>query len=281
MGAAFKVVTLLAVFLNWSPLSRAQTVSTVAYEGFNYGNAALASQNGGYGWSGAWNSASDYSTSATGLSYSGLTATGGSITWSSDGTNVYDQGNRSLATGVSSANTSVAYIQFLANLGTQTGGGTPNLRLSFQGSATGAVGNNGAANWALLDNGLNVLTGGTSTVALAGLTLVVMRIDYSNSSSSLWLNPNLGTFDFGSPTGANLTVSGFAPAFDNLNFISRSSSSFDEITVMTAASAIPEPATAAAIIGSVALGAAMFFRRKFPTRGSSAARENRAADPAA
>ena len=65
---------------------------TNAYEGFNYSSGPLAGQNGGTGWSGAWvkdyGPGSTLQVSSTGLTYPGLTTTGGSAVWGSGGNGI-------------------------------------------------------------------------------------------------------------------------------------------------------------------------------------------------
>lgn len=73
------------------PLSRGQ-VTLLAYEGFDYAAGSLNGKNGGTGWSGAWTwtygSGVSLAVSATGMTYTGLSTTGGSATWNSGGNGI-------------------------------------------------------------------------------------------------------------------------------------------------------------------------------------------------
>jgi PEP-CTERM motif len=239
--------------------ARAQ-FTTVAYEGFNYSAGSLAGQNGGTGWSSAW--INDYtpgvsfSTITTGMSYSGLTTTGGSITWASGG-NGLSEDSRTLPL----LDSGVVYVQFLGQFGSSSGAGTPNLRLLDSGALTGGFGGNGGTHGSvvsILDTTLQPATDGSSSsfASLANLNLVVARIDYQADTTTMWINPNLTTFNYDSPSSPDATYAGLAPAFNAISFVSRSPASVDEITIM--AEPAPEPSTASLLLigaGLLAYGA--------------------------
>src|SRR5205814_6304606 len=106
----------------------------------------------------------------------------------------YDHNLRHLASGISSLNSSVAYIQFLSQWSERPApGGTPNLRLDYQSVQTGGIGNNGSPNMAILGPGLQPLPGGTSSTPASTFSLVIIRIDYLADTTSMWLNPNVAT----------------------------------------------------------------------------------------
>jgi hypothetical protein len=80
----------------------------------------------------------------------------------------------------------------------------------------------------------------SSNALLSALNLTIGRIDYTNNLTTMWLNPNLATFDYLNPPSPDAEYAGLAPAFNSMSIYSRSGS-FDEITVL----AIPEPSSIA------------------------------------
>jgi len=240
-------------------------VVVVAQDSFAYSAGVLTGNNGGTGWSSSWSqtygSGTSFNVSATGLAYTGLSTSGGSLAWRSGGNNI-DQNSRTLPT----QNSGVVYIRFLAQFGSSSGGGTPNLRLLNDGALTGGVGGNGGtygSYWSILGTNLNPLSGGgsSSSTLLSALNLVVLRIDYTAVSTSLYLNPNAATFDYANPGTAAATYAGLAPAFNEVSLFSRSPASFDELSVISY-TAVPEPTATATAAGSGALLLAWFHRRR-------------------
>ena len=238
-------------------------VSTVAYEGFDYtSGTSLTGKNGGTGWTSAWaNSypAGGHFVIGSPLTYSGVSAIGGSATWS-DGGNHIAENDRTLTL----QNSGVVYLQFLARL-SSSGAGTPNMRLKNAGVLTGGIGGNGgtyAANVSILDNTLTAASNGSSSSSalLSNLNLMVVRIDYNNTNTTLWVNPDITTFNYTNPgITPSAVFNGLAPAFDRIDLDVRSGS-FDEITVLSVAS-VPEPSTYA-LFGLGAIGMLLVLRRK-------------------
>ena len=71
------------LFVSMVAATTASKAANIYYEGFDYGaaNGSLAGQNGGTGFAGAWTSGNPGITYAsTGLSFSDLSVTGGSVT---------------------------------------------------------------------------------------------------------------------------------------------------------------------------------------------------------
>ncbi len=229
---------------------------TVAYDGFGYvaGNS-LPSQSGGTGWGAAWikdyGSGGNFTISGTGLTYTGLTTTGGSIVWGAGGNGI-DGNARSLPL----VNSGVVYLQFLSQFPATSGGGTPNVRLTASGTLTGGIGGNGGAYGAkmsILDSGLNPKVDGTSssTANLSALNLVIVQIDYQNTKTSMWVNPDLSTFDYLAPPATAVVYAGLAPAFDKVAVYSRSPAKFDELAVIRAAPGAPgAPTGVTAVAGN-------------------------------
>jgi hypothetical protein len=229
--------------------------TTVAYDGFNYGTGTLAGQNGGTGWTSAWindyTSGASFNVSATGLTYPGLTTTGGSIVWASGGNGISED-SRSLPL----MDSGIVYVQFLGQFGSTSGGGTPNIRLLDSGSLTGGFGGNGGTDggdMSILNSSLQPAANGSSSssASLSALNLVVACIDYDDDTTTMWVNPNLSTFNYEDPTSPDATYMGLAPVFNTLAIDSRSPGNVDEITVL--AEPTPEPATASLLMAGAGI----------------------------
>lgn len=238
-------------------------VTLLAYEGFDYAAGTLNGKNGGTGWSGAWTwtygSGGSLAVSATGMTYTGLSTTGGSATWTSGGNGI-SEAARSLPL----VDSGVVYVQMLTQFGATSGGGTPNLRFFANGTFTGGIGGNGGTYGgviSILDTTLTAAPGGesSSAAALSALNLLIVRIDYAANTTMLWTNPNLATFDYLNPGESDAIFDGLAPAFDTLDFYTRNPAQFDEIAVF---SVIPEPATAASLIASLVFVAVGVVKRR-------------------
>lgn len=238
-----RIILIVILSLAASVTSHAQ-FTTVAYDGFSYSAGSLAGQNGGTGWTIAW--INDYSAgaslevSATGMSYSGLTTTGGSVVWGSGGNGISED-SRSL----SLLDSGVVYIQFLSQFGSTSGGGTPNIRLFDSSGLTGGFGGNGGTYgtvMSILDTSLQPASDGSSSSSanLSALNFVVARIDYQNDMTTMWVNPDLSTFDYQNPISSDATYAGLAPAFDKIAIYARSPVNVDELKVMW--EPVPEPA---------------------------------------
>ena len=217
-------------------------LTTIAYEGFNYGGGSLAGQNGGTGWASSW--VNDYypgtslAVSGTDMTYPGLTTSGGSAVWTSGGVGISED-MRSL----SLQNSGLIYLQFLCQFGSSSGAGTPNIRLFDDGSLTGGFGGNGGTYggvMSILDTSLQPASDGSSSssASLSGLNLVVALIDYQDNTTEMWVNPDLSTFDYLNPSSPDATAD-FAPVFDAIAIYTRDPGSVDEIQIMS----VPEPAS--------------------------------------
>jgi hypothetical protein len=234
-------------------------VAPIASESFAYGNfLALTGLSGGTGWTSAWQSDSpafgDFRTNTVGLTYPGLAVSGGRIVWFSG---VINDAVRTLPL----VNSGVVYIQFLAQFGSQSGGGTPNFRLSDGVTLTGAIGGNGGCVgtvYSILDNGLNPQAGGAScsTAPLGTLSLVLVQIDYDNPGTKMWVDPNLATFDYLNLPAPQAAYAGLAPAFDRIAIYSRSPGTIDELSVFrVSAPAGPQSIPGLSLAGTLLLTA--------------------------
>jgi hypothetical protein len=113
------------------------------------------------------------------------------------------------------------------------GGGTPHVRLNYNGSTTVVLGKTGVDghNWGLSASGITTSTGisGYNTVRM-----VIVRFDYSNNTIRMYIDPNLSTFDYSNPSGHNAEISGVSiPYFDEIGpmFRHNSTPGIDEIHV--------------------------------------------------
>jgi len=151
-------------------------------------------------------------------------------------------------------NSGVVFLQFLSQFGSSSGGGTPNIRLMNGGSVTGGFGGNGGVFggvMSILNASLNPAANGSSSssASLSAQNLVVARIDYQNHSTSLWVNPNLSTFDYENPGSPDASYAGLAPTFNAIAIYSRDPGNVDELSVQ--AEPVPEPTTAALMLAGV------------------------------
>ncbi len=242
---------------------RAQT-SIIAQDNFNYGSGSLAGQNGGTGWTSSWvndyTSGDSLSTSATGLTYTGLT-TGGSAVWSGASGNGISEDSRYLPLQTSGQ----VYIQFLAQFGSSSGGGTPNLRFtdSFTNLAFGLGGNGGTygSHFSILDSALNPATNGSSTAlssSLANANLVIARVNYSNDTISMWVNPNLASFNYSAPPTPDASDIINNPDFNNIANYTRSPGTISDLQVFT----VPEPATTSLLAAGIILASLQRLRTR-------------------
>ena len=232
------LIFLTLLSLNTIAQSLPAGFETVAYEGFDYTNGQdLINVGSGTGWTSNWQQfyLNKYiSARSTSYSYTGLSTNGGKATF--DGS-CYGSCNDISSSGreLTATTDGVLYLQFLANLGSQVGGGTPHVRLDFNGSTTvilGKIGDDGH-NWGLYD-----ATSGTSaTTGISGnnvLRMVIVRFDYSNNTMRMYIDPNLSTFDYSNPSGHNAEISGISiPYFDEIGpmFRYNSTPGIDEIHV--------------------------------------------------
>lgn len=234
----------------------------IAQDNFNYSNGStLAGQNGGAGWTAGWvndyTSGDSLTVSSTGLTYSGLT-TGGSATWSGASGNGISEDSRYLPM----QDSGVVYIQFLCQFGTQSGGGTPNLR--FTDSLTnlvfgiGANGGTYGQNISLLVPNLSPAANGSQTAtnsSLPSLNLVVAQVDYDDDTISMWVDPDLTNFDYAAPPAADATaILGSAPDFNNVAIDVRQGS-ISDLEIIS----VPEPAALSLFCAGLA---ALAWRRR-------------------
>ena len=121
----------------------------------------------------------------------------------------------------------IIYVQFLGQFGSTSGGGTPNIRLLDSGALTGGFGGNGGTDggdMSILNSSLQPAANGlsSSSASLSDLNLVVACIDYEDDTTTMWVNPNLSTFNYEDPTSPDATYTDLAPVFNTLAIDSRS-----------------------------------------------------------
>jgi len=242
-----KLNSFILIFFAFNILASQTTPTgfqTIAYEGFDYtAGQDLYYQSGGTGFTSNWQRFYQYKylTVATGsISYTGLTTSGNKAVY--DGT-CYGSCNQISSSGreFPSVNEGVLYLQFLAHLGSQVGGGTPHIRLALSGSTVVVLGkaNGSSHNWQLNDNAASNTTVDTGISANA-IRMVVVRFDYDNGNIKMYIDPDLSSFDYSNPSGENAEISGITvPSFDEIGPMFRSSGTpgIDEIHLFKSYSA--------------------------------------------
>jgi hypothetical protein len=218
------------------------SLQTIAYDGFDYPVGGLSGRDGGQGWANAWFRSYTVGglaqVQAAGISYPGLNTTGGSVVWGSGGNqlNGFSRSFERVAEGS-------VYIRVLTELGSQTGGGTPTFRFLDESppapQQTFAIGNNGGPNMTVLDSNLSPVA--TSTESMNQLLLTIVRIDYDDSLTRLWVNPDLSVFDYAAPPPADAQAVGFAPTFNRIDPFVRAGAVYDEISVLRLIAPPPPP----------------------------------------
>lgn len=225
------------------PAHSAPVTTVIAEEPFAYpGGVSIGGLNGGSGWSAAWTAGvRQHRTNATSLTLLGLSSSGGKLV---------DNGNTAQvsvnARTLPMQSSGVVFVQFLAQFGTQSANGTPQIRLfnSVTNANAAAVGNNGQCNspvFALF--GPDLVTGPCSAVALSSLSVIVLRIDYTATSTSMWVLPDFSGFDYLNPPAPTAVYAGLAVPFDTVQVVTRAPALLDELRIFTVAAA-PAPAPA-------------------------------------
>jgi len=227
-----------------------------ATDTFAYANGSIVGQSGGSGWSGAW---------INPYSQSPLAVSGGQLVY--DGSSTIEAAGRALSTRFSAATASEVYLLFDVQFTTQSGFGTPTLRLldTTAGNAvTGGLGNNGySTTYGILSS--NLAEGSNSAVSLSTAANILFKIDYVNGTSSLWIGSSAWNVSSLPTSGADVTFA-FAPQFDRLDLYVRGLNYFDNLSVY--ATPVPEPANVAALVGVAMLGFALMRRRRQGARSS-------------
>lgn len=255
------------LFLGLTAEGRQTQPTVIASESFNYSAGALVGQTGGTGWTSAWldtyGSGGNHVVHATGYTYAGLTTLGGRMVQSTTGEPISE-----VSRDLPIQDDGLVYIRYISAYNTQTGGGTPNLRLFNNGSLTGGIGANGGAPAisgliSILGNDLNALTDGSSTsdAALSSQSLNLLQIDYSGNTTRLWINPNLSTFNYSSPGTPDAIYAGLAPVFNRISFYTRGTVGIDEISILYLSVPETAPTLATLAVLTSACGVACCRRR--------------------
>jgi hypothetical protein len=212
-----------------------QTLTVIAEDSFDYtGN--LVGKNGGTGFTTAWSygsGSSNYGVSTPTLTYTGITSSGGFV----DGCSVLNGQLCAATRDIPIQSSGKVFVQMIVNFGSQSGGGTPNLRFYDESDFTGGIGANGGtygSKISILGTGLAPKDDGTSSAGtLNGQGFLILGIDYSQNSTSLWLNPDMSTFSYFTTPAPSASYAGLAPKIKTLNFNSRFSNlKFDELKIL-------------------------------------------------
>lgn len=231
------IISMVAFGLQLVPLSAhaGQTLTLIAEDSFDYtGN--LVGKDGGTGFTNAWtygSLTSNYGMSSPTLTYSGITSAGGFV----NGCSILNGQLCAVSRNIPLQSTGKVYVQMIVDFGSQSGGGTPQLRLMDESSQwTGGVGANGGTHGSkvsILDSTLNPnIDGSSSAGSLNGQQFMILGIDYAENKTSLWLNPDMNTFSYyTNPTPSTVYLS-LAPRIQTLYFISRyTNMKFDELKI--------------------------------------------------
>ena len=213
-----------------------QTLTLIAEDSFDYtGN--LVGKNGGSGFTNAWtygSGSSDYGLGTPTLTYSGITSAGGFV----NGCSVLNGQLCAVTRNIPLQSSGKVFVQMIVNFGSQNNGfGTPNLRFYDEANNfTGGVGSNGGtygSKISILNTSLSANPDGSSSAGtLNGQGFLILGIDYSLNKTSLWLNPDMGTFNYLSTPAPSAVYLDLAPRIQNLNFVSRfGNMKFDELKV--------------------------------------------------
>ena len=253
-------------------------ISPIASETFSeYGNGSLGGQNGGTGWGAAWYNSTYSSTSLSvantgGLTYPGLAGSGTFGLASASGGRFEDYRELSTTVNSSSSSHGIVYVEILADIANESGNGFSDFRLTSGGNATSypstpgligssyqltgpGTGTTGQGYWTVITSSSSSPTV-NSQVDLGTKTLLLDEINYNTGKSSLFVNPDLSTFNYLDPAiTPNVTVAG-APSFNGIDILD-AHGTISDIQVFAA---VPEPATYAVAAG--VLLAVQGFRRR-------------------
>jgi PEP-CTERM putative exosortase interaction domain len=255
----------------------AAQASLIVSESFDYSSGTLAGANGGTGWNGAWTAfgtGSNATVQTGSLDYTAgsddlLTAGNKAYVTTTSGTSGV---GRSLATAFSDATTQTIYLSFAFNWDE----GTRFFGLHLVNDSTAVVEFNKFSGQTQTSFGIQQNSGGGVTAISTDTTyFVVARIDFNasgNDTVRLYVNPaSLDT----EPLTASSTYSTASISFNAIRLatgftsgsVTTAATAFDEIRIGTSyadvvPSAIPEPASAAALLGVAALGAMGAGRRR-------------------
>jgi hypothetical protein len=207
------------------------TLTLIAADSFDY-TGSIVGKTGGTGFTNAWSThygTSDYYVDATGFTYPNLTTAGGLIRACSVAAPQICGVSRDFAPQESG----VFYFQMIANFGSQTGLGTPNLRFfDSQTVLSGGIGGNGGTAISIMDANLSVKGDGTASYGLLNSTsFIILQIDYVSQTTEMWVNPDLATFDYLNPPAPNASWPGLAPKMARIAFYARSGAKYDEFRI--------------------------------------------------
>jgi hypothetical protein len=194
-------------------------------------------------------STSNYGLSDSTLTYPGITSSGGFV----NGCSALNGQICAVSRNIPLQSSGKVFVQMIMNFGSQSGGGTPNLRFyDDTNQFTGGVGANGgtySAKISILNPGLSANPDGSSSVGtLNGQGFFIVGIDYSLNKTSLWLNPDMATFNYLSTPTPSAVYLDLAPKIQMLNFGSRfSNMKFDELKIYNVVSTL-DPAEVANMI---------------------------------
>jgi len=243
-------MVLLAMAVYASPAG----ATLLAYEGFDYADAALQDADGGYGFAGAWNGSSDVSNDGTSIAHTGTanTMTGGRLS------NAHANGSkRALATTLTFNAGDEWYMSWLMK---PIPGNWLALKLSNGAHSAGEYSHRG---FMFYQSGSNYAVGGSSAPAVnwdggytAGDTMFVVAQIKADPANSRWINavaiyesPDAAPASFDYERDYGVTSGDDSRPLDHIQFWGAGGGEMDEFRIGTTyedvvgSSEIPEPAS--------------------------------------
>jgi hypothetical protein len=259
---AFTVGTIIALAIQ-SPAK----ATVIASETFDYGvGSSLTGQNGGTGWAGVWTNTGGFGSltiESNTQTYPGFASSGNRAA-----APFADETDQRALTAPAESFGQVIWLSVEASF-VSSAAGFPNVRFSTPtgpstvSNAFALGGNNFLPNWSLLGSNLDLTNGGVeSNVPLNGSpAFALVEIDYATDTTSLWMDPNLGTFN---GTQSPSVVGDFASNFSDVGLFVGTGDSVESVRIGTTYGdviAVPEPISIA-VFGAGLLGLAAVYRQR-------------------
>ncbi len=250
-------------------LKNLKPYSTVAYDGFDYDQGTtLYNKSGGYGWSEPWdndsssqstfdvrnmhyiiNSSSSligvYSSSRRSeMTYQDLESVGNYLGNDGQQTDIACFSFRNLSESI---NSGVYYVQFLVqfnNFSDSDANGAKNNYFILKEDAVDKLvvrrknGNIYLAKTRLSSEPSDIVDTGVVLKGSSAAQFIIVQMDFDNNKTSIWVDPDLSSFDYVSPSTAPDAFLSYSSSFNRISLISQTKwdygvpTLFDEISVI-------------------------------------------------
>lgn len=250
-------------------LKNLKPYSTVAYDGFDYDQGTtLYNKSGGYGWSEPWdndsssqstfdvrnmhyiiNSSSSligvYSSSRRSeMTYQDLESVGNYLGNDGQQTDIACFSFRNLSESI---NSGVYYVQFLVqfnNFSDSDANGAKNNYFILNEDAVDKLvvrrknGNIYLAKTRLSSEPSDIVDTGVVLKGSSAAQFIIVQMDFDNNKTSIWVDPDLSSFDYVSPSTAPDAFLSYSSSFNRISLISQTKwdygvpTLFDEISVI-------------------------------------------------